>query len=1189
MRSVCSGRVVRGLAGRGRCLRGWATICAAVAGVGVIGTETARGMDVSSPAVLQWFEGSWKTIGNRTGDILAAGYGGVWTPPPGRGDSGGFSSGYDVYDRFDLGSPGNPTHYGTEAGIKRMTSMFHRAGVSAYFDLVWNHDGHTDWWSSDGGNSFLAAGGYPGFYMGTGGTSSGGNWGDFHSPFASGDEDGKISNLVDIDHSTTNWFIRNPVNAGDPQNLPAGTVYAFGRKANVPSETNRRFYPDLGGPSRVINVAGGGSYTLYSFNTANPMAGDPVVENATGYLMRNAQWLVQVIGADGFRLDATKNMPAWVLNYYDQAVFGTSTRPMLDGSQRNVFAFGEYYGDDMGALQARRRNDITSANTLGGNRDNLDFPLYWAMQANLKSSGTGNDWRNVVNASFDRNDDGLANNGSQGVAFVQSHDSGGPPPDLANVAYAYTLMRPGNAIVYFNGQEFGATSFPTPGRGDALGGLYGNAITTLVNLRNQYGRGNYQERWLEKELLAYEREDSALVLLNNRGDAGWDGRTLQTSFAPGTHLVELTGNAMNVATDPNNDIPDTLVVDGTGKVNARFLRNVAPGTSNFTGAGYLIYGPKSPVGTLSLGGAGSVIAGGTPTAGTNGTTRLTSIRVVTGDAFTVTLGTNAVTLSDGYRDHDADGDNAVLRLDGGVDVNGNGYVDYVTPGSVVYGFEEFTGVHTPGYGQSSGNGTYAQTIDATGLSEGYHYVTGRAFRHRNSNEPAIFTDFTQTVYVDRLKPVSAVASFAGNGNDRTVVAQSVDGTANNVHFLLDTPGNWTDAQVLAQVNGGTQGTGIDVDQWSKSYTNLGSGNHVVTVVTYELTGNVNVQRFAGYGVAGTRGKGVGDVNFDNVVNSTDMSTFSAVLQQNDGVFNAGSDVNGDGHITLSDAFLMGPQLTALGADASTMNAYTNSVVNSAFVKAGTYNVTGTHVVYDVTAGTTNVSAGAVLVANSINGTTLNVADGGIAKVNGPSKLQTLSILGTGQLDLGTNSLVLDYTGATPAIAVRALLLSGRNSGTWDASGLVSSMAGPDGRTALGYVEASDLLGLSGDATVVWSGQVVDATSLLIEYTWYGDANLDGRVDGDDFALLDRGRAKGLGGWANGDFNYDGAIDAGDYLLADSGYAWQGGSLSPAFLAAREAEFGAGYVKELLAVAPEPGGVVLMMAGAVAGLGRRRVS
>ena len=35
-----------------------------------------------------------------------AGYGFVWLPPPYRADQGEFSVGYDVYDRFDLGTAG---------------------------------------------------------------------------------------------------------------------------------------------------------------------------------------------------------------------------------------------------------------------------------------------------------------------------------------------------------------------------------------------------------------------------------------------------------------------------------------------------------------------------------------------------------------------------------------------------------------------------------------------------------------------------------------------------------------------------------------------------------------------------------------------------------------------------------------------------------------------------------------------------------------------------------------------------------------------------------------------------------------------------------------------------------------------------------------------------------------------------
>ena len=218
------------------------------------------------------------------------------------------------------------------------------------------------------------------------------------------------------------------------------------------------------------------------------------------------------------------------------------------------------------------------------------------MQSDLSGNGLQNNWQDLLSQDqLDQSDDGLRN-GSVGVRFVSSHDNG--PPFLGNVAYAYTLMMPGNAIVYFNAHEFGSEAqrnFPQDGRGDALGGMYGNAITTLVQIRNVYGQGNYHQLDLEKENYAFERQGASITLLSNRLDAGFDSRTFQTDFAPGTYLEELTGNAAStftnpVRTDGSRDIPQILQVDANGNVNVRFLRNSTFDNSNnsyFTGDGYL--------------------------------------------------------------------------------------------------------------------------------------------------------------------------------------------------------------------------------------------------------------------------------------------------------------------------------------------------------------------------------------------------------------------------------------------------------------------------------------------------------------------------------------------------------------------------------------------------------------------------
>src|ERR1019366_8740561 len=65
------------------------------------------------------------------------------------------------------------------------------------------------------------------------------------------------------------------------------------------------------------------------------------------------------------------------------------------------------------------------------------------------------------------------------------------------------------------------------------------------------------------------------------------------------------------------------------------------------------------------------------------------------------------------------------------------------------------------------------------------------------------------------------------------------------------------------------------------------------------------------------------------------------------------------------------------------------------------------------------------------------------------------------------------------------------------------------------------------------------TDILIKYTYYGDTNLDGQVDGSDYARIDNGYIMGLSGWSNGDFNYDNQINGSDYTLIDNAFNTQG--------------------------------------------------
>ncbi len=811
-------------------------------------TGALRAQNVSPAPILQWFEGKYDTQRERTADLFLAGYGGTWIPPTGRADSGNQSVGYDVFDRFDLGTAKNKTLYGTADGLRGFTSIMHRAGNNVYADLIWNHNGFSD----DRTPGFIEAGAYPGFVLEIPGLADG----DFHDLAETGEENFRLAGLIDINQSLNIQLIRHPVDANNPQNIPAGTL------RNLPDPNNARFYPDrANGGTVVFDPAFNQNVTLYDFNAANPLAGDAVTENATGLLMRNVRWMIQDVGVDGFRLDAGRHFPRWVLNFFDQATFRASQRTHLDGSPRHAFSFTEV-GFDSAAFQQdfiRKDIDLNNLGQLGGNRDALDFNFFGAVNGNLQNTGVGNNWHNVVNASIDLNDNGFMD-GSQGVKFVESHDDFGP--GMINVAYAYMLMLPGNANVYYNAQQnyHPLRAFPKDGRGDALGN-FGDTRTDLVDIRSRYGRGNFIPRFIENQNYAYEREKSALVLLSNRNDAGFDPRTIATNFNPGTWLVELTGNAAN-----NADIPEFLEVQSNGSVNARFLRN------DGQDKGYLIYGPKTPQSTNGielLNTGGVVLAGDTPPDITgnetstelgnklreNGGARLADLHVITTGLFTVRLATQAVTLNvpgipGGVRDTHADGDQALLRINEGHDLNGSGFIDNTSPDDLSYGFENFVTVNNQGFNSATGDGLYEQIISTNQLPEGMNFLTVRAFRHRNpgtggDDGPAVFTEYKKVLWVDLLPPEVAFESqtlFSPVSAGIDFAFRNADDTADEVFLLRNVGAALDDTTILASIGGGTKAANLGSGLFERSYSGVDNGNHAFTVVTFERTGNFSIQR-----------------------------------------------------------------------------------------------------------------------------------------------------------------------------------------------------------------------------------------------------------------------------------------------------------------------------------------------------------
>ena len=167
-----------------------------------------------------------------------------------------------------------------------------------------------------------------------------------------------------------------------------------------------------------------------------------------------------------------------------------------------------------------------------------------------------------------------------------------------------------------------------------------------------------------------------------------------------------------------------------------------------------------------------------------------------------------------------------------------------------------------------------------------------------------------------------------------------------------------------------------------------------------------------------------------------------------------------------------------------------------------------------------------------------------------------------------------YFGASPLTEIRQKVQTGYNGGSWNgAGGILSSNAAAQPGFAVGYGDAADL-GLVGQT---FGGETVEANSVLFRLTRYGDANLDGQVNLGDFNRLAANFGASNSFWHRGDFNYDGNVNLSDFnlLAANFGLSAAGPEVTPQDWA------------RLGAAIPEPAGIALVGAGAVALLPRRR--
>jgi autotransporter-associated beta strand protein len=319
-------------------------------------------------------------------------------------------------------------------------------------------------------------------------------------------------------------------------------------------------------------------------------------------------------------------------------------------------------------------------------------------------------------------------------------------------------------------------------------------------------------------------------------------------------------------------------------------------------------------------------------------------------------------------------------------------------------------------------------------------------------------------------------------------------------------------------------------------------------------------------------------------NTSDISTRTITLASSDVVTNT-IDTNGN-NVTFNNAIGNNGtgHLIKAGAGTLTLNA------------AGTYT------------GETRSYGGTLLLNQSLKNSPSVRAIGGTIKLGesadgnrmiktGPNQKDFFEVSSGGKIDLMNNkalvpvSAVIDSATYTDPVyslgnwnnvsrhytGLTGLIQNGRNGGAWNGSGIMTSeAAAANGVTGIAIGKASALQ----PTFPSFGDEVVNSGDLLLMYTYVGDANFDGIVDGDDYSNIDNGFAANRKGYVNGDFDYSGKIDADDYWYIDRNYGKQYEvSLIPSLPVDGNLS-GVGAV-------PEPASIALVGLAAVGALRRRR--
>jgi alpha-amylase len=449
----------------------------------------------------------WKQIKNDAPHFKELGFTAIWLPPAFKAASGGYSTGYDVYDLYDLGEFDQKgsvrTKYGTKQEYLEAIAAIHANGMQAIVDIVLNHK-------------------------------------------AGGDEIERIKVVkVNFDNRTED--------ISDPFDIDAYTKFTFpGRQKkysafewNSSCFTGIDYAHDLNEDAIFRIVKEGisswqemidnekGNYDYLMYNDID-FRNDAVREE----LDRWAKWYWDQAHFDGVRLDAVKHIsPFFYVGWLHN---------LRSNTNKEIFAVGEYWAP--GHLDLLLRY----IEATGGNMSLFDSSLHHNLH-HASKSGNNYNLANILNNTL------VSVMPDKAVTVVSNHDTqplqaleAPVDPWFKPIAYALILLREGGYPCVFYPDLFGANykDYGNDGNEYDIWMPAVDKMDLLLRARGDYAYGTQRDYFDHANCIGWTREGnnehSGCAVVISNGDNGNKTMEIGKRYAGRTFFDLLERNPAEV-------------------------------------------------------------------------------------------------------------------------------------------------------------------------------------------------------------------------------------------------------------------------------------------------------------------------------------------------------------------------------------------------------------------------------------------------------------------------------------------------------------------------------------------------------------------------------------------------------------------------------------------------------------------